>query len=101
MKYKVGDKVQVISGKDKGTVGQILKLDSKNQKAIVKGVNIITKHLKPKAQGQEGKIDKLEAPIHISNILLFSEKAGKGVKFSTVKNGKSKDRICKKTNTKI
>ncbi len=75
---KVDDMVQVMAGKDKGTVGKILSIDRYQERVIVEGVNMVTKHIKPNQQNQEGRIDKFEAPIHYSNILLYCSESKKG-----------------------
>lgn len=74
MHVKKGDTVQIISGKDKGKVGEILKVLPKYSKVVVKDVNIRTKHVKPQAEGESGKIMTFEAPIHSSNVMLYSTK---------------------------
>lgn len=74
MHVKKGDTVQVISGKDKGKVGEILKSIPKKSTIIVKGVNVRTKHVKPRQEGESGQITTFEAPIHSSNVMLYSEK---------------------------
>ncbi|RMF28396.1 MAG: 50S ribosomal protein L24 [Cyanobacteria bacterium J083] len=74
MHVKKGDKVQVISGRDKGKVGEIIKTLPKASKVIVKGVNVRTKHVKPTQEGESGQIATFEAPIHSSNVMLYSEK---------------------------
>ncbi len=74
MHVKKGDTVQIISGKDKGKVGEILKAFPKLSRVIVKGVNIKTKHVKPQQEGESGRITTLEGPIHISNVMLYSIK---------------------------
>lgn len=71
---KKGDTVQVISGKDKGKVGEILLTLPKESKVVVKGVNMRTKHVKPRQEGESGQIVTSEAPIHSSNVMLYSEK---------------------------
>ncbi len=75
---KKDDIVQVIAGKDKGSTGKILSVDRYHERVVVEGVNIVTKHVKPRQAGQEGKIEKFEAPIHYSNVLLFCKDSGKG-----------------------
>jgi large subunit ribosomal protein L24 len=75
---KVEDMVQVIAGKDKGTVGKIISIDRYKERVIVEGVNMVTKHVKPNQQNQEGRIDKFEAPIHYSNVLLYCKESKKG-----------------------
>ncbi len=74
MHVKTGDTVQVITGKDKGKVGEVLKTFPKESRVIVKGVNIQTKHVKPQQEGESGQIVTREAPIHSSNVMLYSEK---------------------------
>ncbi len=74
MHVKKGDTVQVISGRDKGKVGEILRTLPKTSKVIVKGINIKTKHVKPQQEGETGQIVTFEAPIHSSNVMLYSDK---------------------------
>ncbi|MCY7389998.1 MAG: 50S ribosomal protein L24 [Leptolyngbyaceae cyanobacterium CAN_BIN12] len=74
MHVKKGDTVQVISGKDKGKIGEILQTLQKESKVLVKGVNFRTKHVKPQQEGESGQIVTSEAPIHSSNVMLYSEK---------------------------
>ena len=74
MHVKKGDTVQIISGKDKGKVGEILKVLPKSSKVVVKEVNLRTKHVKPQMEGESGKIVTFEAPIHSSNVMLYSTK---------------------------
>ncbi len=74
MHVKKGDTVQVISGRDKGKVGKIVQTLPKESKVIVEGVNVKTKHIKPRQEGESGQISNLEFPIHSSNVMLYSEK---------------------------
>ena len=97
MHIKTGDTVVVISGKDKGQKGKVLSVLPKQEKVLVEGVNIITKHQKPNQEHPQGGLIKMEAPIHCTNVMLFDAKAGKGVRVSTkIENGK-KVRVSKKT----
>ena len=97
IKLKIGDKVRVISGDDKGNEGEILKLFKYSNKAIVSGINIVKRHTKPSAQNPQGGIVEKEAPLDLSNLSLLTSD-GKttraGYKFE---NGK-KIRFSKKTN---
>lgn len=100
MKLKTGDKVIVIAGSNKGKEGKITrKLDDK---VIIEGVNLRKKHLKPKNNNGEGEIVEIEAPIHVSNVMLIDPKTKKPtkIKYDTDKDGK-KIRISKKSNEKI
>lgn len=98
MHVKKGDTVQVIAGSDKGKVGEILQTISKTSKVIVKGVNLRTKHVKPQQEGESGQIVVQEAPIHSSNVMLYSEKqkVASRVCHTIDKDGK-KVRMLKKT----
>jgi large subunit ribosomal protein L24 len=74
MHVKRGDTVQVISGREKGKIGEITRVFPKESKVIVEGVNVKTKHVKPRQEGESGQITTFEAPIHSSNVMLYSEK---------------------------
>ena len=71
MKIRVGDTVEVIAGKDKGKQGEVLQVLAKQDKVIVEGVNMVTKHIKPSQADPEGGIVTREAPIHVSNVCLL------------------------------
>ena len=77
MNLKVGDKVVVISGKSKGTEGKIIKTLRNENKVIVEGANMVTKHVKPNANNENGGIIKVEAPIHASNVMIIDPKTKK------------------------
>jgi large subunit ribosomal protein L24 len=67
---KKGDQVKVLSGDDKGKTGKVLKVIPEKNRALVEGVNLVTKHFKPSAQNTNGRIDKIEAPVHLSNLMV-------------------------------
>ena len=71
IKLKTGDPVKVIAGAHKGEEGKIVKVLSADNRAIVEGVNMVSKHKKPSATNPQGGIEKMEAPIHISNLMLL------------------------------
>ncbi len=98
MHVKTGDTVQVVSGKDKGKVGEIVRSIPKDSKVIVKGVNVKTKHVKPQQEGESGKIVTQEFPIHSSNVMLYSTKENvvSRVCYTFTQEGK-KVRMLKKT----
>lgn len=102
MKLKKGDKVIVISGKDKGKVGDIQRAYPKLNKVVVEGVNIRKKHQKPTQQNPEGSIVEIYAPIDASNVMYYDAKSKKGVRigYSVNKSGE-KVRISKKTKAEI
>jgi large subunit ribosomal protein L24 len=74
MHVKKGDTVQVISGKDKAVVGEVLRVLPQKSQVVVKGVNIKTKHIKPQQEGESGQVQTYEFPIHSSNVMLYSTK---------------------------
>lgn len=73
MKIKVGDKVRVITGSNKGKEGKVSKVLRSESRVIVEGVNIVKKHVKPNRTNETGGILEIEAPIHISNVFVLSE----------------------------
>ncbi len=101
MKIKQGDKVVVIAGKDKGKEGKVIGTLRADNKVIVEGVNIVKKHIKPNG-GQDGRIAEVEAPLHVSNVMIVDPKTKKGTKvgYTTDKNGK-KIRVSRKSNEKL
>jgi large subunit ribosomal protein L24 len=74
---KKGDSVIVISGNSKGSEGKVLDVVREKERAIVEGVNLVSKHTKPNSKSPQGGIIKQEAPIHISNLMLKDPKTGK------------------------
>ncbi len=105
MKIKKGDTVKVIAGSSKGKEAKVISVDHKNNKVVVEGVNVITKHAKPSASNPNGGIITKEAPIDASNVMLVD--GGKatrvGFKVTTDDNGKvvKKERFAKKTGNVI
>jgi large subunit ribosomal protein L24 len=93
---KRGDTVVVISGKDKDKKGEILSVSPKTNRVIVKGVNIVTKHVKPNAANRQGGMVHKEAPIHASNVMLYCKKCNTAtrIEHKLLEDG-SKVRICK------
>ena len=101
MNIKKDDKVVVLSGKDKGKQGKILVSDPKAIKVIVEGVNVATKHQKPRKQGEEGGIIKVETPIYASKVQLVCPKCGKATRVAHKIEGDKKVRVCKKCGAEI
>jgi len=93
----VHDKVIVIAGKDKGKIGEVKKVLRDENRVVVKGVNLITKHVKP-TKDQPGQRIQKEAAIHMSNVMIYSEKAKKGVRTKvTLSEAGEKIRVAKAT----
>ena len=95
MKIKKGDKVLVISGKNRGKTGKVTDVFPRNLRLIVEGVNFQKKHTRPKKQGEKGQIVEIAAPIDISNVKLICLKCNKASRVGYKVEGKDKFRICK------
>ena len=96
-----GDEVIILAGKDKGQKGKVLKVFIKDQRALVEGVNMVSKSAKPSAKNPQGGIIKQEAPIHISNLSLIDPKSGKATRVAIKHEGKNVIRIAKKSGEEI
>lgn len=97
MHVKKGDKVKVLSGKDKGKEGVILQAYPKKDRILVEGVNVVKKHQKPSQDNPQGGILEQEAPIHVSNVLPIDPKSNEPTRVGyEVRDGK-KVRIAKKS----
>jgi len=101
MKFKKGDTVLIISGKDRGRKGKVLKAFPKESKVLVEGINLRKKHQKPKRTGEKGQIITLPAPIDASNTKLICPKCGKAARIGYKRAEKKKYRICKKCGAEI
>ncbi len=97
MKIKKGDKVKIICGKDKGKTGKVLKVSPSTQKVSVEGLNLRTKHMRPRKEGETGQRIQFPAPMDISNVILICPKCSKETRVSfKILKDKKKVRICKK-----
>jgi len=99
--YKVAhvkrdDEVIVVSGDDKGKRGKVIEVAPREGKLLVSGVNIVSKHVKPRRQGQQGGIIKTEGPIYACKVLLYCSKCGKGVRIQHKVSESKNVRICAK-----
>ena len=93
---KTGDKVVIISGKDKGKQGKVLEVSPKEGKIIIEGCNLVTKHVKPRAMGQQGGSVKAEAPMYACKTMLICPKCGKRARVHHKVNADGKkERQCK------
>ena len=97
MKIKKGDKVIVITGKDKGKTGEVTKAMPKENKVIVAGINLVKRHQKPSQENAGGIVSK-EMPIHVSNVALVDPKSGKATRVAMrVEEGGRKVRVAKRS----
>ncbi len=101
LKIKKGDKVQVLSGNDKGKSGKVLEVTPKTQKVLVEGINIKKKHVKPRKQGEEGGIISKEFPINSCKVNVVCPKCGKPTRIGFEMDKENKVRVCKKCGAKI
>lgn len=90
VKIKKGDQVRVIAGDERGQEGKVLSVNLKSLRAVVEGVNLVSKHAKPNAKQPNGGIVKQEASIHISNLMLVDAKAGKPTRIGRKLDEKTK-----------
>ncbi len=97
-----GDTVVVLSGKDKGKQGKVLQVSSKEGKVIVEGLNVVTKHVKPRRQGEQGGIVEAEAAMYASKVQLVCPKCGKATRIAhKILDDGSKVRVCKSCEEEI
>ncbi|MBQ5477331.1 MAG: 50S ribosomal protein L24 [Bacteroidaceae bacterium] len=99
---KTGDEVVVINGKNRGKRGKIMQVSPKEGKVIVEGVNVVTKHVKPRQMGEPGGLIKAESALYADKVQLICPKCGKPTRVGHAldKNGK-KVRVCKKCNAQF
>lgn len=99
---KKGDTVIVLAGEDKGKIGKVLKVLIEKERALVEGINLVSKSAKPSAKNPQGGIIKMEAPIHISNLSLIDPKSGKATRIAIKRTDDGKKvRVAKKSGEEI
>lgn len=97
MRIKKGDTVHVITGKEKGKTGKVLRFDKATQRILIQGVNFVKKHARQTRQDQPGGILQKESPLHVSNVMFNCPRCNKTSKLGAkLLNDGSKVRICKK-----
>ncbi|TAE36992.1 MAG: 50S ribosomal protein L24 [Sphingobacteriales bacterium] len=102
LKIRKGDLVKVIAGDSKGQQGKISQVILKDNRAVVEGVNMVSKHTKPNAANPNGGIIKKEAALHVSNLMLIDPKSGKPTRVGKIKNAAGKSvRMAKITGEEI
>ncbi len=97
-KIKKGDKVVILSGKDKGKHGEVTKVNPKEMKVVVGGVNMMTRHKKPSQTNPQGGLERIEAPLHVSKVAIEDPKTGKPTRvgFKVLEDGR-KVRVAKRS----
>ena len=101
MNVKKGDTVQVITGKDKGQTGKVISVLPKEGKVVVEKVNMVSRHVKARKQGDESGIIQKEAPLYASKVMLFCPKCNRGVRSGRKVEGDKKVRVCKRCGAQI
>ncbi len=101
MNVKKGDTVQVITGKDKGQTGKVITVLPKEGKVVVEKVNMVSRHVKARKQGDESGIIQKEAPLYASKVMLYCPKCSRGVRTGRKMNGDKKVRVCKRCGAEI
>ena len=101
MRIKKDDNVKVISGKDGGKTGKVLRTIRSRNRIVVDGLNIIKKHTRPKKEGEKGERVEIPASINVSNVMLVCPNCSKSTRIAYSKNGEAKMRICKKCGKEI
>jgi len=96
MKIKKTDTILIVSGKDKGRKGKVLRVFPESGRIMVEGINLRKKHIKPKKSGEKGQIIEIPAPIDVSNTKLICSKCGKATRAGYELGEKEKYRVCKK-----
>ena len=101
MKIKKKDQVLIIAGKDKGKKGEVIESLPIKEKVMVKGINLVKKHVKKSKENPSGGFVEVEAMLSASNVMLFCPKCNKGVRISIIDDNGAKKRVCKKCNHKF
>ena len=103
LKIRRDDEVVVISGKDRGKTGKVLRVDPKNSRVYVEGLNIIKRHQRPlpNAPQREAGVIEREGPIHISNVMLIDPKTKKPTRVGVSREGGVRNRVTRKSGTKL
>jgi len=101
MKLKKGDNVIIITGKDKGKKGKIVRVLPEKNKVVIEGLNMMKKSQRPRKSGEKGQIISIAMPIHVSNVMIVDPKTGKGSRIGKKIIGDKKVRISKKSNQEI
>ncbi|MBP6929478.1 MAG: 50S ribosomal protein L24 [Candidatus Moranbacteria bacterium] len=98
MKIKKGDKVQVMAGKDRGKQGEVLLVLPEAEKVVVKGANMMKRHVRARRDGEKGERIEKEAPIHVSNVMVVCPHTGKPTRIGYKVEGGEKIRMSKRAN---
>ena len=101
MKVRRDDMVKVISGKDRGKTGRVLKVDRRRERVYVEGLNIQKKHTRPRTMQEQGGVIEAPGPIHVSNVMLLDPKTGDPSRVTIKREGGRRVRVTKRSGTEI
>ena len=101
MRIKKSDQIQIISGKDKGKKGKVLRVVPEKLRVVVEGLNLVKKHMKPKRGGEKGQRVKIPMSVSVSNVMLVCPKCGKLTRVGFKLGKEEKTRFCKKCKSEI
>ncbi|MFA6524513.1 MAG: 50S ribosomal protein L24 [Candidatus Paceibacterota bacterium] len=101
MKLKKGDNVIVVTGKDKGKKGKIIRVLVEKNRVVVEGVNMMKKHQRPRKSGEKGQVLSIAMPMNASNVMIVDPKTGKGSRIGKKKVGDKMVRVARKSNQEI
>jgi large subunit ribosomal protein L24 len=101
MKIKSGDTVLILRGKDRGKKGKVIKVFRKTAKVVVEGFNLVKKHIKPKRQGEKGKIIEISAPLPVAKVKLICSNCNQPTRVGYKFENNKKFRVCKKCQSLI
>ena len=96
-KIRVGEKVKILSGKDKGKIGKVIKIFVDKDRILIEGINVVKRHVKPGVVSKEGGIISVERPVHVSNVMYHDDKLGRPVRVGAKIIDSKKYRINKKS----
>lgn len=97
MHVKQGDTVKIIAGRERGKIGQVIRVMYATSKVVIKNINIKTKHIQSNQKTNKGSVVKIEMPIHSSNVMLYSNTTKTASRYSNIITKNTKQRILKKT----
>ena len=101
LKIRTDDEVVVISGKDKGKTGRVLRVDPAKQRVFVEGLNIVKRHQRPNQMGQQGGVIEKEGPIHVSNVAILDPKDGKPTRVGVERENGQRFRVARRSGQRI
>ena len=101
MKIRKNDQVKILSGKDRGKIGKVLRVSPKAEKAVIEGLNLVKKHNKARRQGEKGQRVSIPAEISVSSVMLVCPKCSKPARIGFKQGKNSKFRVCKKCKNEI